>query len=43
MNVYVDMTACLRCRKCKTHPGPVVQISGNPVDANKVGACARYR
>ena len=25
-------------RKCKTHPGPVVHISGNPADANKVGA-----
>ena len=23
-------------RKCKTHPGPVVHISGNPVDPNKV-------
>lgn len=26
------------CRKCKSHPGPVVHISGNPVDPNKVGA-----
>ena len=42
MKIYVDMTACFRCRKCKTHPGPVVHISGNPVDPNKVGACGIY-
>ena len=42
-HIYVDMTTCFRCRKCKTHPGPVIHISGNPVDPNKVGTCAGYK
>lgn len=37
--MYVNTTVCFCCRKCKTHPGPVVHISGNPVDPNKVGGC----
>ena len=35
----LSKTACFICRKCKTHPGPVVHISCNPVDPNKVRAC----
>ena len=38
----LNNTACFICRKCKTHPGPVVHISCNPVDPNKVRACREW-
>lgn len=38
MNLPDCFFVILIYRKCKSHPGPVVHISGNPVDPNKVGA-----